>query len=299
MAAYILYRLAVAFITILPWRILYWLSDLVAFFLYRVIKYRRDVVENQLATCFPELNHDQLKKLAKDAYQNLADIFVESFKSPSFTPESLKKRYRVVNPEVVNDLSKKHKGIIVTSAHFNNWEWGTMAITLFLDPIVYGIYKPIANKRINDFVNGIRHSYGTRLMPLNKTRLLFENPPKESSMFVFVADQSPSNMRDAIWLNFLGKETACLHGPEKYHKMTGNPVVHLHIYRVKRGYYEVYLTQIDTSAEKGITQQYMALVGKDIRKYPASWLRTHKRWKRRKEEAEEQYKKLEKLKEKR
>lgn len=293
-ASYIVYRVFVSIIGWLPWRMTYWISDLLAFFLMNIMKYRREVVESQVSRCFPHLSKDQQAKLVKASYANLADIFIESFKSPSFTPKTLSKRYKVRNPEVVNELAKTHKGLIATGAHFNNWEWGTLALPLFLDTTIYGIYKPLKNKYINRFVNSVRDSYGTKLMPLTETRKLFQSPPTEPSLFVFVADQSPTNMREAIWLDFLGQDTACLHGPEKYHEFTGYPVIHIHIYRVKRGYYELELSRVDGKNEAGVTHEFMRLVEQDILESPGSWLWTHKRWKRRREEADEQLEKLRK-----
>jgi KDO2-lipid IV(A) lauroyltransferase len=154
---------------------------------------------------------------------------------------------------------------------------------------IYGLYKPVGNPHIDDYIQRTRGNRGTKMISIRETRALFDPLPEHSSMIVFIADQSPSNMREAIWLKFLNRDTACLHGPEKYVTQTDLPAVFMHVYRVKRGFYEVHITQLQHDDKgPGITEQFMSLLEKDIQKYPSSWLWTHKRWKRRREEAEEQ-----------
>jgi KDO2-lipid IV(A) lauroyltransferase len=241
-------------------------------------------VESQLRKCFPDWSEKKHKEVVRLSYLNLADIILESFKSPSMSKEVMLKRYKVVNPELVNDLFRSKQSLLALAGHTANWEWGVIGLNYFLDPRIYGIYKPLANKKINDYLKGIRNAAGTILVPLNLTRKVFEGKMDPPGIIVFVADQSPSNMVDAIWLDFLGQDTACIHGPEKYAEKTGWPVVQFHIYRVKRGYYEVKFSLINQN--RPITQQYMSNLEEQIKDRPHEWLWTHKRWKRRREEAE-------------
>ena len=100
---------------------------------------------------------------------------------------------------------------------------------------------------------------------------------------MMVADQSPSNVKKSFWVNFLGKDTACLHGPEKYSKLYDLPVLYFNVHRIKRGYYEVELSHITdepkSMPEGEITRLYMNHLEKYIRAYPANWLWSHRRWK--------------------
>src|SRR5260370_35601135 len=53
-----------------------------------------------------------------------------------------------------------------------------------------------------------------------------------------VADQNPGNLQTAYWLNFFGKPTAFVGGPEKGARATGMPVVFACIEKPRRGYYQ-------------------------------------------------------------
>ncbi len=66
-----------------------------------------------------------------------------------------------------------------------------------------------------------RSNTGETLYELRQTSLAFENHAKtdKPALFLLAADQSPSNTENAHWLEFLGRRTACLHGPEKYSRL--------------------------------------------------------------------------------
>ncbi|MGE4288795.1 MAG: lysophospholipid acyltransferase family protein, partial [Salinivirgaceae bacterium] len=97
-------------------------------------------------------------------------------------------------------------------------------------------------------------------------------------------EQFPGGMIDkAIWLEFFGRKTPCLHGPESYARFNRLPTVFFDVRRVKRGFYELEIKPMfddPVSLEpETITKTYMALLEERIRKYPADWLWSHKRWK--------------------
>lgn len=70
------------------------------------------------------------------------------------------------------------------------------------------------------------------LLPTSETRKMVDEIPK-GKLILLMADQNPSNVRDAIWVKFFNKETACLHGLEKYSKTYNLPVIYMGMQRVK------------------------------------------------------------------
>lgn len=196
---------------------------------------------------------------------------------------SLRKRYKFTNPELLDDCFENRESIILLTGHYNNWEWGILGFNYFLSYQIIGIYKPLSNTYINNYLNKKRAKTGTVLVDLNDTRACFEQYVPEVSLFYMAADQSPSNLKRARWLNFLNQDTPCIHGPEKYAKQYGLPVVYAHIYRVKRGYYELTLEWICSNSEicasTDITRIYHQILEKDIIREPSCWLWSHRRWK--------------------
>jgi len=95
--------------SLLPFRVLYILSDGIYLLVYYVIKYRRDVVANNLLIAFPEKTAAERKKIEKDFYKGFVDTFIETIKLFSISGEELNKRF-VCNFEVVNDLRQGVNG---------------------------------------------------------------------------------------------------------------------------------------------------------------------------------------------
>lgn len=284
MIAYWLFRLFHGTIGRIPYPLMYAMADVLAWKLEHLIRYRRKVVDKNLKLSFPDLTPAQIGEIRKHAYRNLADILLEGFKTRYISDSELRKRYNFANPEAVQHLYDRGEDIMVVAGHFNNWEWGTLGFDQQLPFQSVGVYKPIKNPRIERYMAKARTRTGMILCPVKNTRSIALPHPLPPRLYLFIGDQSPSNMEKAIWVNFLGRDTPCLHGAEKYARDLNLPVYFASIIRVKRGHYEVLLKVITEQpadvSPNGITIEYMRLLELDIRKSPGSWLWTHNRWKR-------------------
>jgi KDO2-lipid IV(A) lauroyltransferase len=98
----------------------------------------------------------------------------------------------------------------------------------------------------------------------------------------FLADQRPSR-NSKFWTSFLNHEAAFFEGVEKISRKLELAVVFLDTQKVRRGYYEVTLKKLfDNAAVTGENEVTLACVREmeeEIRKKPAYWLWSHKRFK--------------------
>ncbi|HEY9115967.1 MAG TPA: lysophospholipid acyltransferase family protein [Bacteroidales bacterium] len=267
---------------LIPFRVLYILSDFVAFILYHA-GYRKDVVVDNLTKCFPEMSKKEIKHITKLFYKNLADVLVEGIKSFTMSSEQVKKRHKTINPEICERFFTEGKSLIGAPCHYGNWEWGSMSAGLYLQQPIIAFYKPLSNIYMDKYLKNSRSRYGTELVSIRETTKSFEINSPKSSGFIMAADQSPSNARSAIWVDFLGRKTAFLHGPEKHARANNIPIFFVDIQRVKRGYYELELSLIsefhEKLAEGEITKIYAKKLEEAIIKKPENWLWSHRRWK--------------------
>jgi KDO2-lipid IV(A) lauroyltransferase len=255
--------------------------------IYHLIGYRRKVVFANLSSCFPEKSKNEIRLLEIKFFHHLCDISLESIKGFSMSPEELVKRHRILNPELADFYFNKGMSVISLPAHYNNWEWGSMSPGLqMLYPIV-AFYKPMSNTQTDSFVKTHRARFNTRLASIGETALTFNVLSSLPHTYIMAADQSPSNVEDAFWLDFLNHDSAWLHGPEKYARKYEWPVIYVDIQKVKRGLYElklVLLTDNPASLPDGeITRLYAQHLEKSILQEPAYWLWSHRRWKHKRE----------------
>jgi KDO2-lipid IV(A) lauroyltransferase len=149
---------------------------------------------------------------------------------------------------------------------------------------VFGIYKPLNNKKIDEYLNRKRARWGNNLVSMSQTgRALIENR-KKPCIFVFIADQTPSDIQNAHWHTFLNQDTPFHHGPDKIARQTGYPVFFCNISRPVRGVYEMSFTKITDGLQpvepEFVTQQFAQHLEKLIQQNPVYWLWSHRRWKR-------------------
>lgn len=210
---------------------------------------------------------------------------VEGIKGAGMNEDQIRRRYVFTNPEILDECFQKNRSVILVAGHFYNWEWAALSPPYFFKHHIVALYKRLHNKYLNNYMKASRSNTGESLYELSQTKEAFLKHASGASpsLFLLAADQSPSNTDNAYWLEFLGRKTACLHGPEKYARMYDLPVVFSYPTRVKRGHYEVkteFLVNEPKLHEDGeITRLFMGRLEEEIRKHPEAWLWSHKRWK--------------------
>ncbi|MEJ5317220.1 MAG: lysophospholipid acyltransferase family protein [Tenuifilum sp.] len=281
---FILFLISIVIVAIIPWGLIYGYSNIMAKLLHNVLKYRVRVTRSNLRLAFPEKSDAELAVIEKQSYQNLADISVEALKGFTMRNSAIRERHKILNPELLDYYYNQKQSIIGVAGHLNNWEWGALSAGIQLKHHPVAIYKPLSNKLIDWFIKWNRSIRGTELVPTNQTFDTFQKYKHKPCIYILVADQSPSNLSKAYWINFFNQDTACIHGPEKYAKMYNYPVIYIDIKRVKRGYYTVELSVLcdkpNELQDGELTAAYMHRLEQSIRENPESWLWTHRRWKR-------------------
>ncbi len=284
MISYYLVKIFSQSFRLIPFPVLYVLSDIIRFLLYHVVRYRRSVAFDNLHRAFPEKSEKEIKRIAWASYRNLTDIMLESFKGMVVSEKTMRKRFTMSNIELPNSYAEQNKNIIYLTGHCANWEWAIIT-DKYVKHKVISVYKPFKNARLDKYMRTNRERFGMQILKMRNTRRAFEC--KENFVLVLIADQSPSTSHNAIWVDFLNIDTPCIHGPEVYATRFNTPVFFGAIHRVKRGHYRLdseKLVDEPEKCEKGeITKKYMNRLEEYIRKYPENWVWTHKRWKHKRE----------------
>ena len=278
----ILYYILVLPISLLPYPVIYFISDILFLIIYKIIGYRRVVVETNLKNSFPDKNKEELKKITINFYHHLCDIIMEGLKGFTISEKQIRKRLVIKNPELSNSFADKGQSIIFVGGHYNNWEICAQAFAIYSNHKCIGIYKPLSNPFLNNKIYTSRSKYGLNLISMNQAKKAFDKENKAQAI-VFGSDQNPSNPKRAHWVQFLNQDTGVLFGAEKYAKEYGYPVVFVSISKIKRGYYEVEYSLITDNPSKQphgrITEDFTKRLEQDIINQPEYWLWTHKRWK--------------------
>ncbi len=280
-------------LSLLPMWFLYVLSDAVYLLLYYVIGYRKNVVMHNLVIAFPEKKENERIAIAKEFYRNFTDNFMETIKLISAGKSFLTKRFIVDNPEIFEAHYKQGRKCQLHLGHNFNWEMANMAMPYNTAYTFLVVYMPVDNQLFNRLFLKVRSRTGSELLPATALSRSIISYRHTQYLLTLVADQAPGNFLKAYWLNFFGRPTPFMQGPERGARIADIPVVFGRIYKTKRGYYHAVLeTGSDNPAtlpEGELTRRYVHFLEQTIRENPSMWLWTHRRWKH---EWKEEYAKL-------
>ena len=283
----IVYYLTLPFIyllSLLPFPILYWVSDGLYGILYYVIGYRKEVVLQNLRNSFPDKSDAEIKKIRKDFYHYLCDLTLETFKTLTISKAAMLKHCIIV-PETLKlftKLAEENKSFILVMGHWGNWEWAGNSFSMLCKHQLHVIYHPLSNKYFDGLIYRMRTRFGTKLIAMKDTYREMSGKRNELMATAFIADQTPSP-EGAFWTTFLNQDTPIFKGTEKIAQRMNYHVVYGRVKKVKRGYYEISAEILFENPGKTqtdeISKAHTKALESDIIAQPEIWLWSHRRWK--------------------
>jgi Kdo2-lipid IVA lauroyltransferase/acyltransferase len=276
---YIIYGLLYS-LSLLPFFILYRLSDFVYFLLYYVFGYRKKIVMANLDIAFPEKSQEEKKIIAKQFYKNLIDTFIESIKMLSMSGKEFDRRCSIDIDEA-NKLGAAGKNIQFHSGHQMNWEYANWVFARTLTIPWVGIYQPISNKAVHKIFYDMRGRYGTHLVSTKEFKNVMHSFLKSQYSLALAADQNTSPQK-GYWMYFFSKPVPFISGPDRGALKNNTAVVFVNFVKKKRGYYHYETKVIAESTENfqpgELTRMYRDFLEETIRRQPANYLWSHRRW---------------------
>jgi Kdo2-lipid IVA lauroyltransferase/acyltransferase len=270
----------------LPLSVLYWLADFAYIIVYKLIGYREDVVYENLAKAFPEKSDAERKEIARKFYHFMTDLMVEILWCFSLSEKRIRHRFKVINPELLDEFYDAGKSVVLVLAHYSSWEMVLSSLNLFVKHRVATIYVPMTNRAFDKAFYRMRTVFKAKMIPKRDFRDSFDDD-NELRAIIFGADQSPSISKNLHWTQFLNQDTAVALGVEKYAKKYDMPVVYSKLRREKRGFYslefETVSAQPQLEPDGEITERHVRLLENQILNKPEHWLWSHKRWKKKRE----------------
>jgi Kdo2-lipid IVA lauroyltransferase/acyltransferase len=269
-------------LSLLPLRVLYILSDIFYVLIFYGLRYRRDVVKQNLLIAFPEKTEEERHRIAKKFYHNFTDNFIEVIKLISASPSYILKHF-TGDYSVFDRLYAEGKRCQSLLAHNFNWEWACLAGPLEMPQKFLVVYMPLSNKVMDRLFIKLRTRTGAIMLPATNMRNAIVPFRNESYNLVLVADQNPGDPGNAWWFSFLNRPAPFLKAPESGARRGNTPVIFTKLIRERRGYYRVVFEMgVENPAAlepAEVTRKYVRFLEAFIRDYPEVWLWSHRRWK--------------------
>lgn len=261
---------------------LYLWSDIVCSILFHVVRYRRQIIQENLAYAFPEKTDAERAEIMKRFYHSFCDQWMETLKLLSISKKELDKRM-AGNWHIFSELDAEGRNTYALLGHTFNWEWANVACQYNSPQQFAGVYLPLENKVFDRLMRYLRTRSGGMLISMKALKSGLQQIQLKRHIIGMLADQNPSVTEVALWLPFMHRDAPFFRGPEQMARRAKGAVVFAAIKKVRRGYYEVKLELMCRDASEtqseDITRQYVAFMERQLREQPENWLWSHRRWK--------------------
>ena len=270
----------------LPIRKLFFKSLLILFY-HAVAKHRLIALHN-LRCAFPEKDMEELIRIAKGVYRNLAITAAEFFDLPSITKENLHEWVELEGLEHFEAGIAQGKGLLTIIAHFGNWELMPVTGPLFLKSS-YIVYRPLDSQVLDNIVEHVRTINGNVMVPKGGSGKRIMTLLKENQCIGILSDQNVS-AREGVFVDFFGRPACTGAGLAVLALRSGAPVLPMFMARQKSGKYKFILKPLVEISRTGDyeadllenTQRFTKVVEDIVREYPDQWFWIHQRWKTKK-----------------
>ena len=241
----------------------------------------KKVIESNIMKAFPDLDHNNVKKIIYKMWSNYGRILSEYVFLKDFRNSTLQDNFTIEGQEILNKIKESNQPVIFVSGHFNNFE--LMAMHIEKSGInLAAIYRPLNNKFLNFIMEKIRKKYICKNQikkGISGTKQLLSFFKKGSSIALMI-DQRVSQ---GIKSNFFKHEALTTTIPAQFVKKFNSKIVPIYIERTNYVNFRLTIQEpreyhSDETIES-ITLDLNNLLEKMILKNPGQWIWSHNRWK--------------------
>jgi Kdo2-lipid IVA lauroyltransferase/acyltransferase len=261
-------------------------GEYLGLFWFKVIRYRRKLVLDNLKQAFKNEKTDaELLEIAKKNFIHYGISFAEFLRFPLYKPETLLSKGSYVGINNIREALKKNKGLIIICGHYGNWDLMSIYQAL-LGVDAYIITKRAKNETIDNFWQKIREEKGVKFLSSKNSIFDIIKLLNENNTIVLIFDQHmPGRM--GIKVNFFDRSCCTMKSVAFLALKTGCSVIPVFGHRDENNHHHF---EIDTEIPLVIgeneddtilksTQNYNDILEAFIRKHPEQWLWIHRRWK--------------------
>ena len=253
---------------------------------YRPLGIRKRVVEKQIAAAFPNLDHDAVRKLARESYAHLGRTFIETALLDSLGRDGLQQLVETVEGwEEVDDVMSKGKGAVLVTGHIGNWELAGAYVAargVPLDAIARGMANPL----FDAYVNRARAEMGMTIVHDSDAVKRTPRSLRAGRAVAFVADQGVLGLA-STFVPFFGRPAKTPRGAAVFALRFDVPVIFVVALRQPNGRFRIVVERIEARRTGNMDRDVDAIVAaftehleKWVRVVPAQYFWQHRRWRR-------------------
>ncbi len=246
----------------------------------------RAVAMKNLFLAFPKLTESHRRHLAQKSFQQVGRTAVEMLWSTALNDRTLGEIAVFEGREHLDTAIAEGHGVLITTAHFGNWELMGVALAHIGVPMNV-IVRTIDDPQVESVLNRLRTRTGARVIHKDRGVRPALRALRAGEVVGVLVDQNtlPSQ---ASFVPFFGKMAATTRVSAQLHVRSGAPVIML--FCVPEGErYRFVIEPLDTTGVsiqgtdkvEQLTAAMTTQIEHHIRLCPEAWLWIHDRWRSR------------------
>ena len=252
----------------------------------RLLRYRKQVIMQQLRESFPNKSEEELREICSRYYRHLAEMIVETL---SLAGLNDKKRARNTEFNLTDNFHEviNGKNVVIFTSHYGFWE---IALNLYLATPNHHLvvaYRPLSSSIMDKLYKRLRNNPYADVVPskqLVRHYVANRNGIEGKNLIVgLIADQNCPPTKGCCWHNFLNHDSLFFDGGEQLAVKFSLPVFYMALERIEAGRYRHNYTQLYDGQEEikphEITERYVRCLERTIEAKPEYWMWSHRRWK--------------------
>jgi KDO2-lipid IV(A) lauroyltransferase len=264
------------------------LADALAWSFYRADARLRRVGQRNLQLALPTLSAPERDRIVRGVFRHLGWQLVEFCRMTRYTPENTRHWIRTEGLDHYLAAKARGKGVLVVTGHLGAWELSSFYHSLMGYPMGM-VARPLDNRRLDRFVNGIRCLHGNRVLPKDEFARGLLRAMRAGQTVGILMDTNMTPPQ-GVFVDFFGKQACTASGVARVALKTGAAVLPgFMLWEPDEGKYVLHfgpelVFERTGSAEADIlaaTQLCASTTENWIRRYPDQWLWIHRRWKTR------------------
>ena len=285
------FKVAQKFISLIPTTVWIIISRNLAKLAYKLDKKHSKTAKVNLDIAFADkLDEKQKQEIIIRSYQNLFMTALDTILNQGKSKEEILSKVEFKNEHFLIEALNSKKPIIFITAHYGNWELGTLAIAAKFTPISV-VGRRLDNQYANKILKATREQFDIEMIDKSNAMKKMVQSIKRKKPLGVVVDQNTST-KEGILIDFFAKEARHTPSVSILARKFDAIVIPVYDYTndFKKWTVEFYEPMIMQKSDdinddiQNFTQKQADITKRVIEKKPDEWLWLHKRWKNRYEE---------------
>ncbi len=271
----------------LPYRAARFFGRGVAWFAFRVVRFRVRSAKARIAEVFgSRYSKREIDRIAWQAWQNFVFGVIDLVRAPTENTDTVRGRIEDMKSvrKVREHLEKSKRGAIIALPHMGAWEMAAFAASSYNIPL-FTFAARQKNRLADEFLNSIRQATGVETILRDSSVLRgIISRIKAGKVLAILPDlRSPT---EGLSISFMGKRANIASGMGFIARQTGVPIFPVVITRAGSTNHRIRMfdpvmpdPELDKQADAlRMTQAVFDIFDRCIREQPEQWFWFNKRW---------------------